>query len=442
MSKPIVAIVGRPNVGKSTLFNKLVGRRISIVEDTPGVTRDRIYAPCEWSGHAFLLADTGGLDIQTEDVFVSNIREQAELAIDTADVIVFVVDLRSGLTAQDGEIADLLRRSRRPVVLCVNKVDSIGELPPDVYEFYQLGLGDPYPVSSVHGHGTGDLLDRVATLLPQADEEEDKDVIHVAVIGKPNAGKSSLVNQIIGESRMLVSDIPGTTRDAVDSQIENEYGKYTFVDTAGIRRHSKVEDAVERYSVMRAFSAVERSEVCMMLIDATVGFTDQDSKIAGYAHEQGKASIIIVNKWDLIDKSTKTMDNFKKKLENDFSFMSYAPMLFISAKTGKNVNKLFKLINDVHASYGKRISTGQLNDVLSDATARVQPPTDKGKRLKILYITQPATCPPTFVVFVNRSALFHFSYQRYLENQIRNTFGLVGTPVRFIVRERDRETTT
>ncbi|MFT8889547.1 MAG: ribosome biogenesis GTPase Der [Ethanoligenens sp.] len=441
MGRPIVAIVGRPNVGKSTLFNKLAGRRISIVEDTPGVTRDRIYAPCEWCGHTFLLADTGGIEMHSDDIFLSGIREQAKLAIETADVIIFVTDLRSGLTAQDNEIADMLRRSHRPVVLCVNKADTVGDMPADVYEFYNLGLGDPFPVSSVHGHGTGDMLDHVVELLPQATDEEDKDAVRVAVIGKPNAGKSSLINQIAGEARMLVSDIPGTTRDAVDSRIENEYGTFIFVDTAGIRRHSKVKESVERYSVMRAFSAVERADVCVMLIDATTGFTEQDSKIAGYAHEQGKASIIVVNKWDLIVKSEKTMDEYRRKLEQDFSFMAYAPMLFLSAKTGKNVSKLFEMVQQVRAAYEKRIPTGQLNDVLADAVARVQPPTDKGKRLKILYMTQPTACPPTFVVFVNRAALFHFSYQRYLENRIRETFKLEGTPIRFIVRERDREKT-
>lgn len=441
MSRPIVAIVGRPNVGKSTLFNKLVGQRISIVEDTPGVTRDRIYAPCEWCGHTFLLADTGGIEMQSDDVFLSGIREQAKAAIDTADVIVFVTDLRSGVTAQDNEIADMLRRSHRPVVLCVNKADTLGEVSPEVYEFYNLGLGDPFPVSSVHGHGTGDMLDRVVELLPKHDADDEEDTIRVAVIGKPNAGKSSLINQIAGEPRMLVSDIPGTTRDAVDTRIENEFGTFTFVDTAGIRRHSKVKEAVERYSVMRAFSAVERADVCVMLIDATTGFTEQDSKIAGYAHEQGKASIIVVNKWDLVAKSDHTMDEYRRKLEQDFSFMSYAPMLFISAKTGRNVPKLFEMVKRVHAAYERRIPTGQLNDVLADAVARVQPPTDKGKRLKILYMTQPTACPPTFVVFVNRAALFHFSYQRYLENRIRETFGLEGTPIRFIIRERDREKT-
>lgn len=441
MGRPIVAIVGRPNVGKSTLFNKLVGRRISIVEDTPGVTRDRIYAPCEWCGHTFLLADTGGIEMKSDDVFLSGIREQAKVAIDTADVIIFVTDLRSGVTAQDNEIADMLRRSHRPVVLCVNKADKLGDTPSEVYEFYNLGLGDPFPVSSVHGHGTGDLLDHVVELLPGQDEEEDDEAVRVAVIGKPNAGKSSLVNRIAGEERMLVSDIPGTTRDAVDTRIENEHGAFIFVDTAGIRRHSKVQEAVERYSVMRAFSAVERADVCVMMIDATTGFTEQDSKIAGYAHEQGKASIIVVNKWDLIEKNERTMDEFRKKLEQDFSFMSYAPILFLSAKTGRNVDRLFEMVQRVRTAYARRIPTGQLNDVLADAVARVQPPTDKGKRLKILYMTQPTACPPTFVVFVNRAELFHFSYQRYLENRIRETFGLEGTPIRFIIRERDREKT-
>ncbi len=439
MGKPIVAIVGRPNVGKSTLFNKLTGRRISIVDDTPGVTRDRIYAPCEWCGHTFLLADTGGIDMLSDDVFLSGIREQAKVAIDTADVIVFVTDLRSGVTAQDGEVAEMLRRSRRPVVLCVNKADSIGNTPPEVYEFYNLGLGDPFPVSAVHGHGTGDLLDRVLALLPKKEADEEEGAVRVAVIGRPNAGKSSLVNRIAGEPRMLVSDIAGTTRDAVDTRVENADGSFVFVDTAGIRRHSKVKESVERYSVMRAYSAVERADVCVTLIDASEGFAEQDAKIAGYAHEQGKAAVIVVNKWDLVPKEEKTMESYRRRLAEDLSFMSYAPVLFLSAKTGKNVDKLFGLIRKAYEAYQTRIPTGRLNDVLADALARVQPPTDKGRRLKILYMTQSGTEPPTFVFFVNRADLFHFSYQRYLENILRETFSLEGTPVRFIIRERDRD---
>lgn len=437
MPKKIAAIVGRPNVGKSTLFNKLVGRRVAIVEDTPGVTRDRIYADCEWLGRTFMLADTGGIEVKTDDIILSQMRAQAEAAIETADVIIFVTDMRTGVTAEDMDIGTMLRKSGKPVVLCVNKADTPGNVPNEVYEFYNLGLGDPYPVSSLHGLGTGDMLDRIMELLgPEEEEETDKDAIKVAVIGKPNVGKSSLINHISGHERMLVSNIPGTTRDAVDTEIENEHGKFILIDTAGIRRKSRVEDNVERYSVMRSYAAVERADVCVMMIDATEGFTEQDSKIAGFAHEEGKACIIAVNKWDLIEKSDKTMDNFRAKLMNDFSFMSYAPIVFISAKTGQRIERLFDLIKYVNEQNSIRISTGMLNDVLSEAVERVQPPSDKGKRLKILYMTQPSTKPPTFVVFVNRAELFHFSYQRYIENQIRSTFGLEGTPVRFIVRER------
>lgn len=437
MPKKIAAIVGRPNVGKSTLFNKLVGRRVSIVEDTPGVTRDRIYADCEWAGHLFLLADTGGIDVRSDDVLLSQMRAQAQAAIDSADVIVFVTDLRSGATAEDMDIATLLRKSGKPVVLCVNKADTPGPMPEDAYEFYNLGLGDPFPVSSVHGLGTGDLLDRVVTLFgDDAEEPDEADLVKVAVIGKPNVGKSSLINRIAGEERVLVSDIPGTTRDAVDTVVENKAGRFLFIDTAGIRRQRSVDDNLERYSVLRSYAAVERAEVAVILIDATEGFTEQDSKIAGFAHEEGKACIIVVNKWDLVEKSEKTMDQFRAKLMQDFSFMSYAPILFISAKTGQRVERLFELIAYVNAQNSMRVSTGMLNDVLSDAVERVQPPSDKGKRLKIYYMTQPSTRPPTFVVFVNRAELFHFSYQRYLENQIRSTFGLEGTPIRFIVREK------
>ena len=432
----MVAIVGRPNVGKSTLFNKLAGRRISIVEDVPGVTRDRIYAPCEWRNRGFMLADTGGIDT-TDDILLSMMREQAEIAIHTADVIIMVTDLHAGPTAQDAEIAGILRRSGRPVVLCVNKADVTGTVPDEIYEFYSLGLGDPYPVSSVHGHGTGDMLDRVLELLPSDEEEpEEPGTIRVAVIGKPNVGKSSLINRIAGEERVLVSDIPGTTRDAVDMEIENETGRYVFIDTAGIRRQSRVEDSVERYSVMRSYAAVERADVCVMMIDAGEGFTEQDSKIAGFAHEQGKACIIAVNKWDIMEKTEKTMENYRARLMQDFSFMSYAPIIFISAKTGLRIGRLFELIRYVSEQNAMRIPTGRLNDVLSDAVTRVQPPSDKGKRLKVLYMTQASVKPPTFVVFVNREELFHFSYQRYIENQLRQTFGLEGTPIRFIVRQR------
>lgn len=437
MSKKIAAIVGRPNVGKSTLFNKLVGRRISIVEDTPGVTRDRIFADCEWLGHVFMLVDTGGIDTKADDVFLSQMRRQAQAAIEAADVIIFVTDVHTGVTAEDIEIASLLRKSGKPVVLCVNKVDSTGRTPDEVYEFYNLGLGEPYPVSSVHGLGTGDMLDRVLELFGDDEpQEDDTDSIKVAVIGKPNVGKSSLINRITGQERMLVSNIPGTTRDAVDTAVENDSGKFIFIDTAGIRRKSKISDAVEHYSVLRAYSAVERADVCVMMIDALEGFTEQDSKIAGFAHDEGKACIIAVNKWDIVDKSNKTMDDFRKKLMNDFSFMSYAPIIFISAKTGQRIDRLFELIKYVNEQNSIRISTGKLNDVLGEAVMRVQPPTDKGKRLKVMYITQPSTKPPTFVIFVNHAELFHFSYQRYIENQIRSTFGLEGTPVRFIVRER------
>ncbi|MDR2524693.1 MAG: ribosome biogenesis GTPase Der [Oscillospiraceae bacterium] len=436
--KPIVAIVGRPNVGKSTLFNKLTGTRRAIVDDTPGVTRDRIYGDCEWLNRAFLLVDTGGIEPFSEDVILSQMRRQAEIAIESADCIVFVVDLRCGVIANDEEVAAMLLKSGKPVVLCVNKCDSVGALSPDFYEFYNLGLGDPIAVSSVHGHGTGDLLDEVFRFLPAMEEAEEDDAVRVAIIGKPNAGKSSLVNRLAGEERVIVSEIAGTTRDATDSLVENEHGKYIFIDTAGLRRKSRVHDAVEHYSVLRARMAVERAQVCVILIDATEGFTEQDSKIAGLAHEQGKGCIIAVNKWDAVEKDGKTMDEQRKQLMKDFSFMSYAPILFLSAKTGQRVERLYDLIRFVDEQNAMRISTGKLNDILADATARVQPPTDRGRRLKIYYMTQAGTRPPTFVCFVNRHELFHFSYQRYIENQIRSVFGLEGTPVRFIVRERER----
>ena len=437
MARPVVAVVGRPNVGKSTLFNKLIGQRLSIVKDTPGVTRDRIFAECEWCGRKFMLADTGGIEPRSDDVILSQMRRQAQLAIEQADVIVLVTDLRAGVTANDADVAVMLQKSGKPVVLCVNKCDTPGEIPAEFYEFYNLGLGDPIAVSSVHGHGTGDLLDAVTALLPPDEEEdEEREIIRVAIIGKPNAGKSSLVNRIAGEERTIVSDIAGTTRDAVDTPIHNAHGDFVFIDTAGLRRRSRVDDAIEKYSVLRAEMAVERADVCVILIDGVEGFTEQDSKVAGIAHEQGKACIIAVNKWDAVEKDDKTMDRMRKKLMEDFSFMGYAPFIFLSAKTGQRVDRLFDLIKYVYQQNSMRISTGMLNDVLAQATARVQPPTDKGRRLRIYYMTQPSTRPPTFVCFVNRADLFHFSYQRYLENQIRETFGLEGTPVRFVIRER------
>ncbi len=439
MSKPVVAVVGRPNVGKSTLFNKLCGQRLAIVDDTPGVTRDRIYGDCEWLGRDMLLIDTGGIEPYSDDIILSQMRRQAQLAIDSADVIIFVTDIRTGVVATDEEVAAMLQKSGKPIVLCVNKADSVGEPPAEFYEFYNLGLGDPIQVSAVHGHGTGDLLDKVIEYLPEASETEDEsDTVKVAVIGKPNAGKSSLVNKISGEERMIVSDIAGTTRDATDTLVENKYGSFVFIDTAGLRRKSKIDDAIEKYSVIRARMAVERANVCVIMIDATEGFTEQDSKVAGIAHELGKASIIAVNKWDLVEKDGKTMDSFRKKLMNDFSFMSYAPIIFISAKTGQRIDRLFELIKYVDEQNSMRISTGKLNDVLASATARVQPPTDKGKRLKIYYMTQASTRPPTFVCFVNNKDLFHYSYQRYLDNRIREVFGLEGTPTRFVIRERDK----
>lgn len=436
--KSVVAIVGRPNVGKSTLFNKLIGTRLSIVDDTPGVTRDRIYGDCEWLGHNFLLVDTGGIEPYSDDVILKQMRAQAEIAIETADVIIFVTDLTCGVLAADQEVASMLLKSGKPVVLCVNKCDSVGAVNPEIYEFYNLGLGDPYPVSAVHGHGSGDMLDEVIKYLPENDdnEEEDDEVISVAVIGKPNVGKSSLVNKICGENRTIVSDIAGTTRDTTDTFIENKYGKFNFIDTAGIRRKSRINDAIEKFSIIRAKMAVERANVCVIMIDAEEGFTEQDSKIAGIALEAGKACVIAVNKWDAVEKDGNTMNEYKKKLQNDFSFMSFAPFVFISAKTGQRLDRLFEIITYVHSQNSMRISTGKLNEVLAEATARVQPPTDKGKRLKIYYMTQASTRPPAFVFFVNDAQLFHFSYQRYLENQIREVFGLNGTPVRFIIRER------
>ncbi len=439
MARPVVAIVGRPNVGKSTLFNKLIGKRLSIVDNTPGVTRDRIYGNCEWLGHNMLLVDTGGIEPFSDDVILSQMRRQAELAITSADVIIFVTDIRSGVVAADSEVASMLQKSGKPIILCVNKVDNIGALPPEFYEFYNLGLGDPIAVSSVHGHGTGDLLDEVIKNIPEGSfDDTDEDIVKVAVIGKPNVGKSSLINKISGEERAIVSNIAGTTRDATDTVIHNSHGDFVFIDTAGLRRKSKVEDQIEKYSVIRARMAVERADVCVIMIDANEGFTEQDSKVAGIAHDLGKACIIAVNKWDAVEKTGTTMDVQRKKLMNDFSFMSYAPIIFISAKTGQRLDRLFELIKFVNTQNAMRISTGKLNDVLSAATTRVQPPTDKGRRLKIYYMTQASTRPPTFVCFVNSKDLFHYSYQRYIDNQIREVFGLEGTPTRYVVREREK----
>ena len=439
--KPLVAIVGRPNVGKSMLFNKLCGQRLSIVEDTPGVTRDRLYAECEWCGRSFNIVDTGGIEPSADTEILSFMRRQAEIAIQNATVIVFLCDIKTGLTASDQEVANMLLRSRKPVVLAVNKMDQVGPTNPDIYEFYNLGLGDPIPVSAVHGHGTGDLLDACIQYFPPEEEErEEDDVIKVAVIGKPNVGKSSLVNRILGEERVLVSDMAGTTRDAVDSFFENKLGKYLFIDTAGMRKKSKVDDRIEKFSVLRATMAIERADVCLILIDANEGVTEQDTKVAGLAHEAGKACIIVVNKWDAVEKDDKTMDRMREDVRRDLAYMTYAPIVFISALTGQRVGRLFELINYVNDQASMRITTGMLNSVLADATARVQPPTDKGKRLKILYMTQVGIKPPHFVCFCNDAKLFHFSYQRYLENQIRNTFGLEGTPVRLTIRQKgDKE---
>lgn len=436
MAKPVVAVVGRPNVGKSTLFNKLCGQRLAIVDDTPGVTRDRIYADCEWLGRTFMIVDTGGIEPYSDDIILSQMRRQAQIAMDSADCIIFVTDLRTGVVATDAEVAAMLIKSGKPIVLCVNKCDRVGDPPAEFYEFYNLGLGDPVAVSAVHGHGTGDLLDEVLKYLPDCPEETDDDLVKVAIIGKPNVGKSSLVNSVCGEERVIVSNIAGTTRDATDTYVENKHGRFMLIDTAGLRRKSKVEDNIEHYSVLRAVTAVERAQVCVIMIDATEGFTEQDSKVAGIAHEQGKACIIAVNKWDAVEKDGTTMDKYRKTLMNDFSFMSYAPIIFISAKTGQRIDRLFELIKFVDTQNAMRITTGKLNEILAAAQARVQPPTDKGKRLKIYYMTQPSTRPPTFVCFVNKKDLFHYSYQRYIENQIREVFGLEGTPIRMVIRER------
>ena len=435
--KPLVAIVGRPNVGKSMLFNKLIGQRLAIVEDTPGVTRDRIYGECEWVGRKFMLVDTGGIEPNTDDQILTFMREQAQIAIDHADVIIFLTDVKTGLTASDQDVASMLLKSGKPIVLAVNKMDSTGALDPDYYEFYNLGLGDPVAVSAVHGHGTGDLLDRcIEYFPPESDEDEEDDAIKVAVIGKPNVGKSSLVNRILGTERVIVSNVAGTTRDAIDSRFENETGKYVFIDTAGMRKKSKVDESIERYSVLRATMAIDRADVCLIMIDATEGVTEQDTKVAGLAHEAGKACIIVVNKWDLVEKDGKTMDHMREDIRRDLAYMTYAPVLFISAATGQRVPRLFELINYVHEQSCTRITTGMLNNVLEDAQTRVQPPTDKGRRLKIYYMTQVGVKPPHFVVFCNDMRLFHFSYRRYLENCIRGVFGLEGTPIVLTVRER------
>ena len=441
MPKPIIAIVGRPNVGKSALFNKLIGQRLSIVEDTPGVTRDRIYGESDWNGRKFTLIDTGGIEPRTDSEILTFMREQAEIAISHADVIVFLTDIKTGLTASDQEVAGMLQRSGKPIVLAVNKMDSTGNVDPDFYEFYNLGLGDPIAVSAVHGHGTGDLLDEcVKYFPPEGEDEEDDDRIQVAIIGKPNVGKSSLTNKILGQQRTIVSNVAGTTRDAIDSYFENETGKYVFIDTAGMRKKSKVDEAIERYSVLRAQMAIERADVCLILIDAQEGVTEQDTKVAGMAHEAGKASIIMVNKWDLIEKDGKTMDKMREDIRRDLGYMTYAPVLFISAMTGQRVERLFELIQYVNNQAATRITTGMLNSVLADAQTRVQPPTDKGRRLKIYYMTQAGIKPPHFICFCNDARLFHFSYQRYLENQIRSVFGLEGTPIRMTIRQKgDKE---
>ena len=441
MPRPLVALVGRPNVGKSMLFNKLTGQRAAIVEDTPGVTRDRIYGTCEWRGRTFDLMDTGGIEPGTDSEILQFMRRQAEIGIELADAIIMVTDVKVGLTAADSAVATILQRARKPVALAVNKCDSVGGVNPDIYEFYSLGLGDPFEVSAVHGHGTGDLLDWCVDHFPEETvQEEDEDLTRVAIVGKPNVGKSSLLNQILGEERVIVSDMAGTTRDAIDSYFENSFGKYCFIDTAGMRRRSKVDDAIERYSNLRSVSAIERADVCIVMIDATQGVTEQDTKIAGLVHEAGKAVLIAVNKWDLVEKETNTMRDMEAQVRQDLSFMPYAPVVFLSALTGQRVDKLYEMINEVARSNAMRVTTGALNSVLADATARVQPPTDKGRRLKIYYMTQAGVKPPHFVIFCNDARLFHFSYQRYLENQIRGVFGLAGTPIRMTIRQKgDKE---
>ena len=440
MRKPTFAIVGRPNVGKSTLFNKLIGERISIVEDTPGVTRDRIYAEGEWLNRKFVLIDTGGIEPANDDIILEQMRRQAQIAIDMADAIIFMVDTKAGLTSADSDVAAMLMKSRKPIVLVCNKVDNVGDVPMEFYEFYNLGIDDPIAISSIHGLGTGDLLDKLFEYVPEDDEEEiEEDVIRVAVIGKPNVGKSSLINKILGENRVIVSDIAGTTRDAIDTPYERDGQKYIFIDTAGMRKRGKIDENIERYSVVRSLAAVDRSDVVLILIDATEGVTEQDTKIAGYAHEQGKASIIVVNKWDLIEKETNTMEHFRADVERGLAYMTYAPVAFTSAMTGSRINKLFDLIKYVNMQHAMRISTGVLNDILNEAVSKVQPPSDKGRRLKIMYITQASTKPPTFILFVNDKELAHYSYIRYIENQIRMSFGLEGTPIRFIIRQRGED---
>ena len=441
MSKPIIAIVGRPNVGKSTLFNKLIGERRSIVEDTPGVTRDRIYGECDWAGRKLVVIDTGGIEPKTDDIILKQMRFQAQLAIDTADVIIFMCDVRTGLTADDRDIATMLKKSGKPIIPCINKCDRVGQVPFEFYEFYELGFEEePIAVSSIHGSGSGDLLDSVIAHLPENElDDEDDDSIKVAVIGKPNAGKSSIINKILGDERLIVSNIAGTTRDAVDTPFENEHGKFTFIDTAGIRRQSKIDDKIEKYSVLRANMAVERADVCLLMIDASTGITDQDTKIAGIAHEAGKPTIIVVNKWDSIEKDNSTVNNFNDRIRTELAYMPYAPIVYVSAKTGQRVETLFERIKYVYNQSTMRISTGMLNEVLGEATMRVQPPTDKGRRLKIYYMTQISVAPPTFVIFCNNAELFHFSYQRYIENCLRDTFGFAGTPIRLIIRMKGDE---
>ena len=441
MSKPIIAIVGRPNVGKSTLFNKLIGERRSIVEDVPGVTRDRIYGETEWGGRRLVVIDTGGIEPRTDDIILSQMRFQAQLAIDTADVILFMCDVRAGLTASDRDIAVMLQKSGKPIIPCINKCDSVGQLPYEFYEFYELGFDcEPIALSSVHGSGTGDILDAVLAALPeQVTEEEEDDSIKVAVIGKPNAGKSSIINKMIGQNRLIVSDIAGTTRDAVDTQLQNEHGKFTFIDTAGIRRASKINDKIEKYSVLRAHMAVERADVCLIMIDAGTGITEQDEKIAGIAHEAGKACIVVVNKWDSIEKDNSTVNTFNDRIRTSLAYMPYAPIVYVSALTGQRINTIFEHIKYVHNQANTRISTGMLNEILAEATMKVQPPSDKGKRLKIYYMTQVSVAPPTFVLFCNNAELFHFSYQRYIENCLRQTFGFTGTPIKLVIKMRGDE---
>lgn len=437
MAKPVVAIVGRPNVGKSTFFNYIIGKRLSIVEDKPGVTRDRVYGETSWNGREFTVIDTGGIETETEDLITVEIANQANIAINLADVVIFLTDIKQGITQVDKEIAQILRRSKKPIVLVCNKADNFGKTSDDIYEFYNLGIGTPYPLSATNALGIGDILDAICEYFPkQKEKEEEESIINVAIIGKPNVGKSSLVNRILGEERVIVSNIAGTTRDAIDSYFENEFGKYTFIDTAGIRRKSKVTESIEKFSVMRTLLAIERADVCLMMIDATDGVSDQDAKIAGEAHEAGKGIILVINKWDEIEKDTYTIEQFKKEVYNKLSYLTYAPILFISAKTGQRVHKLYEMINEVASQNAMRVATSLLNQVLNEAIAIVQPPTDKGKRLKIYYMTQATTKPPTFVVFVNSKELFHFSYERYLMNQLRKEFGMQGTPIRMIVREK------